>query len=427
MAANNVYERSFTGNKAVLLAENMKNEVLGQSFWGQFAQFNTPDAMPVQPGNRPAPIQSPVVIQNELTKKMGDIIEIPLMRGFFRRPRINKEQLKEHEGKAKINHVTIPVALWRNAMLPYDGSEMKQTTKDYKLEEKIKPALLNNYGLTHEFLGCGWAMYYGFSYNLIKGTRFSGHTKVFANSHPHIYVRGSSASMKVPWESGAYPGDSDYETAVATAINACGATDVFDTTFLRQLKSRQQVRKLVPLIMKDGNRYKFLVGHPYQIAGLEADPTFNAQAATVWAQNYAKENPMLTGVRYVWGGFMIFESESACWPVRVTSSAPEYGPTASDLDDDDEFFNKFTEYESDTKFAGFVFGMNALFKAHASKIEWRYRTDDYDEIAGVAWKSIEGYARGDYWNEDDGTRGEHLVNDGSVMFITAASMPADVA
>ena len=65
-----------------------------------------------------------------------------------------------------------------------------------------------------------------------------------------------------------------------------------------------------------------------------------------------------------------------------------------------------------------------MFKATGQPMEFKKRVDDYDEIMGIAYRTVEGYSRADYWNEDDGTRGQYLKNDGSALLITYAEAPS---
>ena len=90
--------------------------------------------------------------------------------------------------------------------------------------------------------------------------------------------------------------------------------------------------------------------------------------------------------------------------------------TITNLDD-------YENYASETKFGAIVLGSNAMFKAIADNMEFKRRRDDYDEIIGIAYRAIEGYARGDAWNRDDGDTGEFVINDNSAIAVTYAATP----
>jgi N4-gp56 family major capsid protein len=409
--------RTFSGNQALILASKMKYEVLREFFWGQFAKFNTPGGIPAKPGNIPQPTDSPIVMQSELQREQGDVIKIPLMRALRGRPTIGLDQMAGFEERMKINHAQVPIDILRHAALTQEGSMMTQTTKDYQILQRAKPLLRRHYGETLELFQISHAFYNGFSRNIIDATntRWSGHSTIKKISHPHIFISGQG---KVSYGTSDYPGTANYETNIGTALGNVTPSHVFDTNFLSGLKAHQQIRRIAPIIMSDGNKYRLIVAHPYQIADLEADPNFKAVASAAFVQSMAKNNPLLAACRYHYAGFFIFESDTAVWPVAVSGGVPVYGPTTlTNLD-------SYTEYTDDTLFAAIVLGSNALFRGLGSSIEFIGRVDDYDEIKGIAYRTIEGASRADYWNDDDGTRGQYLKNDGSAVLITYAAEPA---
>lgn len=406
-------DREFSGNLPLILANKMKFDVLPQFFYGKFAGFTTPKGQAVTSTVTPTPTSSPVVIQHELEKKQGDEIRIPLMRNFDKLPKIGNQQLHGFEEKSKINFAKVYIDVVRHAGRPQEGIMSTQTTKDYQLLKNVRPALLNHYAQVNEFLGAAYAMYYGNSYNVLFSDRFAN-SNISPVSHPNIFVAGSG---KVSY-SGGYPGSEGYESAVANAINGLTSGNVFNTAFLSALKSQQEVKKIKPLIMKDGNPLRFIVAHPYQINTLEQDSNFQTAAASAWAQAYAKDNPMLIGAKYYWAGFAIFESDTAVWSAEVVDSKPVFGvKTPSAMSD-------FQNYSAKTAFAAVLFGQNALFKAMGDRIRYIQETQDYQEILGIAYRSVEGYSRGDFWNLDDGAAGQYLVNHGSALLITYGAQPA---
>jgi len=405
-----VFDREFTGNIPVILANKMKFDVLPQFFYGKFAGFTTPKGQAVTSAVQPNPIESPVVIQHDLQKKQGDTIKIPLMRHLNKMPKIGNQQLSGFEEKSQINHAVVYIDVVRHANRPQEGIMSTQTTKDYQLIKNARPALLAHYAQVNEFLGAAYAMYYGFSYNILFSDRFAN-SNLSPVSHPNIYVAGQGKVAGTP-------GTAAYETNVANAIGAVTSGNVFNTAFLSALKTYPQIKRIRPLIMKDGNPLRLIAAHPYQIHSLEQDSAFQTAAASAWAQAYAKDNPMLVGAKYYWAGFMIFETETAVWSADVSNGEPVFGkknPQAVD---------EVLDYDGAEKFAAVIFGQNALFKAMGDRIRFIQEVKDYDEILGIAYRSVEGYSRGDFWNYDDGTLGEHLINHGSALAITYAAKPS---
>jgi len=135
------------------------------------------------------------------------------------------------------------------------------------------------------------------------------------------------------------------------------------------------------------------------------------------AQDYAKNNPLLVGCKYIYEGFAIFVNPVSVFQVSSDGSTATFGPsTISNLD-------SFESYSTATAFAAMLLGDNALFKGTAEMYEYRKRTDDYGEVEGIIWRAVEGWSRGDFWNRDDGTTGQYLINESSALLITKASKP----
>lgn len=415
--ANNIFTHDFSANYPVLLkARKMFFQALEEFFWGKFAKFNTPGARPVKPGNDPSPVSSPVVMQYELEREAGDTIEIPMHMNLVNLPKIGEQQLEDFEEQPKVNIASVAVELWRHAEKPQLSSISRQVNKDLMLVENAEPALRRHYARVNEYLGGSYAMYYGHSWHILNSGRFANDSKIKSVSHPHIFVAGQG---KVSYGVSDYPGTSNYEVNVGTAINALGPGHVFNAAFLSGLSKHPDIKKIPRLITKDGNEYLLMVAHPYQIASLEADPTFEARANSVLVQTLAKENPYFVGCRYFLHGFAIFEKDTVAWPVsrNATTGKVIWGPSSiTNLD-------SFRNYSSETRFAGMILGDNALFKAIGMGLEFIKNMKDYKEIVGIAYRAIEGYSRWDSWNRDYGTAGQYLENDRSAIFVTYASAP----
>lgn len=411
---DNLRTHDYSGNYPVVLGREMVFETLKEFFWGPFSKFTTPKQAPVSKMNRPTPTDSIVAIQWELNKEQGDMIEIPMHRQLKQLPRIGKEQMMGHEEKPYVNFAQIPVMLQRHGELPQDSSMSTQVSKDLRLLENAYPALRAHYARAEEYLGANYAFHYGYSYNVLESGWFTNETKIATYTHPHVFIAGYG---KVSYSSG-YPGNTAYETEVATRMGGVGASHTFGTKFLQALKADPQVRKIPPIIAKGYGPMRLIVAHPWQIVDLELDETFQKIVSAAMVEKYAKENPYLIGAKYMWAGWAIYESDTASWPARVTSSLPDFGPeTVTNLE-------SFESYASDTMFTCLVLGRNALYKAMGSAMGFRKRTDDYGEIIGVAYRIMQGYSLGSFWNRDDGTTGQYLKNDSSALAITYASAPA---
>jgi len=419
--SNAIFERSFSGNYPVVLARQMQFQAIKTMLWGKWAKFNTPGSVPVKPGNDPMPVDSPVVIHYELSRRAGDLIEIPMHRNLVKLPRIGKEQMAGHEEEPKVNFLQLPVELTRHAETPQDTTISTQVAKDLRLLDNTKPALQRHYARMMNYLLCSFSIYNGYSWNVLASARWSGDSKIAKASHPHVYMSGRG---KVSYTTYGYPGNTAYENGIATELDLLGAGDVFDTNFLTGLKADPSIQKIPPIIMKDGNSLRLIIAHPWQIASLEADAAFREVTAAAMAQSYAKNNPYLVGAKYIWGGFAIFENDTAVFQVSTASSLPVWGPSSVQLSSITGNLDSFESYGSATKFGAIVLGSNALGLALADRMGFKKRVDDYDELIGIAYRQIVGGGRADFWNREDGSTGQHLVNESSAVCVTREVAPS---
>lgn len=412
-----VFERSFTGNVPIIEARKMEFEAQQHHIWGRLAKFTTPDGKAVNPnkGMKAMSVSnSPVVMQREFQRKMGDQMEIPKMRLLENLPTTGLDQMENREEVPKINHATVPIDILRHAERPKEGTMSQQTTKDYQLIQQVRPHLLRHYSEVSNYLQCSYAMYNGFSYNILNSSRFSGHATIKAISHPHIFVAGDG---KVTYGVADYPGTSAYEAAVGTALNTLGSSDIMSVGFLNGLSADDSIRYIQPLHTKNGTPFRILLAHHFQLADLKADTDFRESHSRAFIGAHAKDNPLIAGCQFYVDGWAIYDAGNAIFPVTVPSTTPVWGPSG---------FTNLTAFRNAataTMFGAIVLGDNALFKGIGQSMRFIKQMKDYDEILGVAYRTVEGYSRGDFWNKDDGTIGAALINEGSAIACTYASKP----
>ena len=296
-----LYDRSFTGNRVVALAQKLVFETTQYLIWGKWMKFNTPDKSAVNPNKILLPlINSPIIVHRELERKQGDTLEVPMLRALLNLPKYGTDQMAGHEERGKINNAKIFIDIIRHAFEDQDGIMMRQTTKDIDLAKQARPLLQNHYARAEALTQCSMAFYKGFSDNIISSNRFS-QSQV---SHPHVFIAGQG---KVSYGTYGYPGNTAYEQGIVTESDLMGAGDVFDTQFLTGLRADDDIRKIPYLLGANGTEYRIIVAHHWQLADLVADPNFNAKAAAALSGVMAKENPYLVGCKYFWEDFAIFD------------------------------------------------------------------------------------------------------------------------
>jgi hypothetical protein len=415
--ANTIFEHAFTGNDEIKLANKMNFETLKRTFWNKWLGYTSNEGRMVRVGNGVLPMttSAPVVVHRELISQGGDVLKVPMLRKLDNLPKFGNSQLKGFEEKQAVSWMYCAVDNVRHAVLQQEGAMSAQTTKGMKLLENSKPQLSNHFA---RWLNANltYAMYSGHSYNILVGSgRYASHSKIEVISHPHFFTAGAG---KVSYSAG-NPSTAGYETSVGTAITNLGVTNVFDMDLISSLQTNEYVRNIEPIIAKDGTLYRLLLAHSWQIKQLEDDSNFKSLANSAFVQQMAKDNPYIAGAKYFVHGFAIFENDTAVWPLTTASGLPVYGPsTVTNL-------SSFETYSTGTKFGAMILGQNALAYSQGSGMRFVGESDDYGARVGLGYEIIDGAARNDFFNHDDGTLGEakKLINQSSAIVGTYSPNP----
>lgn len=419
MGENNFTTRQFTDNQALALQQKLVFETAAYEGWGKWFKFNTPKKQAVDPNRMPSVTRNaPIVVHRELEKGGHDHISVPMFRSLLNKPKYGEQQMKEHEEKQKVNTARVYINTIRHAMYTKHSGMSALTTKQLDIAKWAKPQLQDHYAKVNARLGVSYAFYNGFSENILDDSSWytgDGANAPSAVSHPHIYVPGTG---KVSYGATGFPGTATYETSIGTAISAMDAAAQFDTELLSGLRAESDIRKIPFLTTKDGMGYRVIAAHPYQLAQLVADENFRATQNAAMAQNYAKENPYLVGCKYIWEDWAIFDLGHLVWPVEVSGGKPVWGynGTWSSLED-------LEDWSASDTFAAIIFGDNAMAKATGTAMNFFTREDDYGAIKAIDYDIIEGFARNEYWNRNDGTAGAYIKNTSSALVITKSSKP----
>lgn len=411
--ANEVFERSFTGNQPLILAQEMKFAGLYQTPWARWTSIMMPDGEVKSLTGLPTTFDSPILMKHELEKEMGDNIRVPLHRDLVALPKHGVQQLEGFEEKPRINHMDVAINTIRTAEKTKEGKIMTQRTKDYALAQRARPALQRHWSRTASTLMWSYAMYNRFSWNILDDTDFDADTTIEAVSHPHIFMAGQG---KVSYTSG-FPSSDNYETAVGTAIDAMDpASHVLNFALLQQLKAHPIILKIEPITDAFGNDLRLLLVNPRSLITLENDPVFRDLALKPYAGSGvggSADNPALFGAKYCVEGFAIFPFHTAVFEISTSAGQPVYGPaTITDLD----------SFESHTQdiFGNIILGKGALYGAMGDNMVFIEANRDYMHVHGIAYDIMTGAARADFVNYDDGTQGGELINESSALVFCGA-------
>lgn len=417
------YDQTFSTNYGLLVGREFSAAAIARSPWSRFAGFTTDGGKPVSPANQPKSIDKILVQHRELVSNNADTIDVPKFRRLKNLPTSGTAQLEGFEEESKINNLAIPVDLWRHANTRQSSYMENQIFKGSPndLIKASEPLLKRHYQDVTNYLGPSYALYNGFSKNIYDSNWHNNNSKVLTvgtvgTSHPHIY---SANTGKVAY-SGGNPGTTGYENTAATDIDAITSAHVLDTQVIDSLATQYDIGLIDPVELEGAEPFRVLLVHPFQLHTLRQDTKFQ-QAATysnTFIQSLKKVNPILAGAGHYYNGFMIYEYHGIVFEVSTASSKPVWGPSSvTDL-------TNFYKQASATKFGALVLGAGAVYRAIGRDVFFEGRSADYKQYKGLSYNAIEGYSRGDFWNRDDGTTGEHIINESSAVLVTYAAAPA---
>lgn len=423
--ADTTFTIALTMNVPKVQARNTYFSRLADMVYGKWIKWTTDDAKPVNPRagvNAEAQVNSPIVAHRELigADKAGTKLQLPLFREPTQISLHGNQQLSGQESERKINVADVWVNEIRSGEKVKHGRMSAKALAEFGIPETSKKWLGMQWAKQCNFLEIPWALYNGISYSVLEDTAmFAGDSYVAHRSHPNFFTVSSSGSTISRVGSGGttYPGNSGYETLVGTAINEITTADVLSAATFKALNAEDQIRKIPFLVTKDGMPLRFALVDPYGMAVLRNDADIKAAQNAAFVQNLWKDNPMLTGVPIIYEGWAIFDGGHAVYPLSTSSGSPVYGPTTiADL-------TSFNDYSSYTKFGMQILGDNALFHALAWDMEWTGEERDHGATKAIGYTLGGGFARGDYWNRDDGSTGQYVVNDGSAILGYYAAKP----
>lgn len=422
--ADTHFSHDFSANypKVKAAGINTMFEVMNHMFWGKWMkQYTTPDKAAVRPSGTLKPsavVNSPFVMHRELEKMAGDSIKVPMFRQLKNISKKGDEQLFNRTEERKINHARVWINTMRHGEKIRKGHLSTQIMKDYGIPKTARAALTMQLARQMNFLEIPYAFYKAYNFSVLTDTTtFSGDSAVATHSHPHFYTAGAG---KVSY-SGGYPGNSGYETAVDTAIGAIGATHVLSGGLLRDLNAEDQIMRIPYLMTKDGTPFRMLVVEPYGMRQLREDADIKAMNRAGFVDGMIMRNPELTGMELFYEGWAIFNGGHAVYPIKSNSGTPLYGPTATA----DTFTNldDFNSYASYSTFGAMIIGDNAIAQATGWDLKWTGEMWDHQMVEELGYNIGLGFARNDFWNQDDGSTGQYVKNDTSAILGYYAAAP----
>lgn len=337
----------------------------------------------------------------------GWFIDVPVKLPLRQKPIYGDKQAKDNEEdmnwvylRGMINQVRYPVKtsdglMGEQALNPKKLMQIWKNTKDEIAHINQRWQAYAPYD----------AMYRGFSDNL-----FDKPVNMTQVSHPNFYVAGYG---RVTFNSN----NTTYENNIVTQLNNLGVDDKLTVQAIRNMHVYGSRHMIVPT---EAGGYKvkgILIINDAQMAQLSSDALFeklhialitaDGDKAALFSGAY--EAHLLEGTL-----ILVDINNPGVWisgdsDYDSTRGVINYGNT-NPLDN--------PIHASDIKLAIYM-GASAILCGHTVPLQFKNRTDDYDNIKGEAGRTVVGYSRADRYDRDSFlTSAKFIENSSSAVLAT---------
>lgn len=249
------------------------------------------------------------------------------------------------------------------------------------------------------------AMYRGFSENL-----FADPINMTQKSHPNFYVAGYG---KVAYNSD----NTVYETAIAAQLENLGADDGLTVQAIRNLQYYGSQHMIVPTNAGGYAVKGVLIISDAQMMQLASDPLFEKiHIALITADG--KGAALFTGAyeAHLIEGVLILVDVNN--PGCLISGDSGYDATCGVINYGNVNPLSNPIHASDIKLAIYM-GASAILCANTVSLQFKNRSDDYENIKGEAGRTVVGYTRADRYDHDNYlSASEFLGNSSSIVLAT---------
>jgi hypothetical protein len=230
------------------------------------------------------------------------------------------------------------------------------------------------------------AIYTGYSDNLKNAP-----VNMTQKSHPNFYVAGHG---RVAFN----PDNAIYEASIVTALNNMGAADVLSVQAIRNMHVYGSRHMIVPT---EAGGYKvkgILIINDAQMAQLSADPLFEKLHVAL-IQADGNKAALFTGAyeAHLLEGTLILVDINN--PGVWINGDADYDATRGLINYGNVNPLENPIHSSDIKLAIYM-GASAILGGHTVPLQFKNRTDDYENIKGEAGRTVVGYTRADRYDHD---------------------------
>lgn len=350
-----------------------------------------------------------IEVLTDFNHQGGWSIDVPVKLPLRNKPIYGDAQAKDNEEdfnwiylRGLINQVRYPVKT-------SDGLQGEQA-----LSPKMLMAIWKNVKDEIAHINQRWqsyapydAIYRGFSDNL-----FQKPINMTQISHPNFYVAGYG---RVAFDSD----NSTYETAIVSQLNNLATTDGLTVQAIRNLNVYGSRHMIVPTVAGDYKVKGILIIDDAQMAQLSADPLFEKLHIALITANGEKA-PLFTGAyeAHLLEGVLILVDINN--PGVWISGDTNYDSTRGIINYGNVNPLENPIHSSDIKLAAYI-GASAVLCGHTVPLQFKNRTDDYENIKGEAGRTVVGYSRSDRYDRDSFLSTAKFIENSSSMVLATYS------
>jgi len=348
-----------------------------------------------------------IEVLTDFNHQGGWAIDVPVKLPLRQKPIYGDKQAKDNEEdmnwvylRGLINQVRYPVKtsdglMGEQALSPKKLMQVWKNTKDEIADINRRFQAYAPYD----------AMYRGYSDNL-----FDDPINMTQKSHPNFYVAGYG---RVAYNSN----NTTYENNIVTQLNNLGASDGLTVQAIRNLHVYGSRHRIVPT---EAGGYKVkgvLVINDAQMVQLASDPLFEKLHVAL-IQADGNKAALFTGAyeaHLLEGTLILVDTNN---PGVWINGDSDYDASRGVINYGNVNPLENPIHASDIKLAIYM-GASAILAGHTVPLQFKNRTDDYENIKGEAGRTVVGYTRSDRYDHDNFlTASEFVENTSSLVLAT---------
>lgn len=399
-----------------IIARQLEIEAWLQSPWGKMVEEINIREGDLRAGNIPIPMTSSPIKKyfSEFYAQGSDTMIVPQARRITNLGVTGDEELEGKEQNQEVYRHIIYVNQKRNAVNTTIGKMNDLRQRKLAMAQQAKPSLRTWKSEWLTWYMISLAFYEGFSFHITQAAP-NGLAKT-VHHHPNFWVAGNSGGGSADWVT-FHITDATYLGYICEALNtskdALIAANKFSSEMLEKLKPALYLKKIAPIVTKNGFPFWKIYIHPDVMKQAREDTRIMEATGDAW-NSHKLDDPYINGGSLYYNGFVIEEQMLIGTEVHygdddadTTFDTIMYGPVSGTSNDNDEAsgslvkLNALENLQSTTAAerelkASLVVGANALSYGQVQRSRFEFEDADYRHKKSVSIEFIGGASRADF-------------------------------